>query len=311
MNSDITIGYILGAENGPTVEGNFMIHLGMLSYSFEQDTVGWTNTALSASFVNQWHHSNARNHTTGGTYSMKFGGTGTTAYANSAYGALISPEFTLGLNSQLKFFHWMDAEIHTTPSYAWDGGMVQMSINDGAWTQITPVGGYPCRTYSNTASPFAANTNVWSGSIPWSEVTFDLATYSGTARFRFVFGSDGYVSGEGWYIDDVRLESEFVSNDDNTVTPVTYKLFDNYPNPFNPTTTIGFSIPSAQNVDLVIYNLKGQRVRTLLNGETPGGTHSVVWDGLDDQGRPVSSGVYLYRLNSGAYIQSRKMMLMK
>ena len=311
LGSNITIGYILSAENGPSVEGNLIIHLGMLSYSFEADMLGWDSSAPNPGFVNQWHRSTYRNNTPGGSYSMKFGGSGSGQYGNSALGALDSPEFMLGMNSMLKFSHWMDAEAHSTPTYAWDGGLVQMSIDGGEWIQISPVGGYTHRIYQNNASPFAANTNCWSGSFAWTEATFDLSSYSGNARFRFLFGTDGAVTGEGWYVDDIRVESEFVDNSDPAVSPLRFDLNANYPNPFNPSTTISFSVPASGEVELAIFNLKGQRVKTLVSGELTKGQHSVVWNGLDNAGRSVASGVYLYKLRSGTELKTRKMMLMK
>jgi len=71
----------------------------------------------------------------------------------------------------------------------------------------------------------------------------------------------------------------------------------NYPNPFNPSTTISFSISNDSNVELSIYNIKGQRVKTLVNNDFDRGNHSVVWNGIDDSGKAVSSGLYLYKLN--------------
>ncbi len=309
--AEINIGYILSGENGPAVEGTFMLHLGMLNYGFEPDMMGWTSMQLNSNYVNQWHRSTTRNHTESGGFAMKFGDAASGEYASSAYGALESPEFVLGLNSELRFWHWMDAEQHSNPIYAWDGGMVQMSIDGGTWNQITPVGGYPCRTYNNAASPFPANTNVWSGAFSWTEAVFDLSQYVGTAKFRFVFGSDGYVGGEGWYVDDVLVLSDPVANDDPAAIPLVVKLMDNYPNPFNPSTTLSFSIPTADQVSLCIYNLKGQRVKDLAQGAMAAGKHSFVWDGMDNAGLPVASGIYLYRLQTGSFTESRKMMLMK
>ncbi|MDZ4181937.1 MAG: FlgD immunoglobulin-like domain containing protein [Candidatus Cloacimonadaceae bacterium] len=84
-----------------------------------------------------------------------------------------------------------------------------------------------------------------------------------------------------------------------------------YPNPFNPSTTISFSIPAGMQCSLDIYNLRGQKVKTLLNENMTAGKHSVVWDGDDDNGRKVSSGVYLYRLSTPFSSKSAKMLLMK
>lgn len=311
LNSFINISYILSAENGNTLEGNFVLYLGLLNYSFENDMMGWTSSAPNTGFVNQWHRDNSRNSTLNGTYSLKFGGAGSGDYSNSAYGVLESPEFVLGLNSQLVFQHWMDAETHSSPQYAWDGGLVQISVNNGPWTQISPVGSYPHRIYNNPASPFPANTSVYSGSFDWTEATFDLANYSGTARFRFIFGSDGAVTGEGWYVDDIRVENENVANDDPAVAVARFELHENYPNPFNPETTISFSLPQTAPAKLEIFNVKGQIVRTLLKAELSRGEHKVVWNGLDDRNKPVGSGVYLYRLSSNKSIRTRRMMLIK
>ena len=241
---------------------------------------------------------------------MKFGGIGNLNYANSAYGVLESPELPLVLNAQLHFFHWIQAENHTNnPQYAWDGGLVQMSLNGGEWTQITPIGGYPYKIYSNVASPFPAETRVYSGTFDWTEAVFDLSGYTGTAKFRFIFGSDGAVTKEGWYIDDLYMENEVPNSD--LVETIHFELYENYPNPFNPTTTISFNLPKNAPVNLEIFNLKGQKVRTLINSELKAGKHNIIWNGLDNDGKQVASGVYFYRLSNGEQILTHKMMLMK
>ncbi|HQP26293.1 MAG TPA: chitobiase/beta-hexosaminidase C-terminal domain-containing protein [Candidatus Syntrophosphaera sp.] len=100
-----------------------------------------------------------------------------------------------------------------------------------------------------------------------------------------------------------------VPNEDNVATPT--RLLGNYPNPFNPSTTISFTTAKAAPVQITIYNLKGQAVRTWNLETEVGGNHSVQWDGLDDNGLSLSSGVYFYRMFSGAYSSTRKMVLMK
>lgn len=100
-----------------------------------------------------------------------------------------------------------------------------------------------------------------------------------------------------------------VPNEDNVATPTL--LLGNYPNPFNPSTTISFTTAKAAPVQITIYNLKGQAVRTWNLETEVGGNHSVQWDGFDDNGLSLSSGVYFYRMFSGAYSSTRKMVLMK
>lgn len=312
IGTTLNINYLISAENGNNLEGTFQVHIGLMNYGFEPDYQNWTSTQLNQQYIDQWHRSSARNFTPGGNWAMKFGGDGTGQYGASAYGALISPELAVGKNSTLKFWHWMDAEDHEDyPDRAWDGGMVEMSVNGGAWTSIEPVGGYPHTIYSNPASPFNSNTPVYSGTFPWTEATFNLGNLSGTAQFRFIFGSDGYVSGEGWYIDDVRVESEPVSNEDELQIPATVSLMQNYPNPFNPNTNIAFYLPKAGRVRLSIYNLKGQLVKDLVDRDMASGYSVLNWNGTDNNGAKVASGIYSYRLKSDSSTISKKMILMK
>lgn len=93
--------------------------------------------------------------------------------------------------------------------------------------------------------------------------------------------------------------------------PERFALSPNYPNPFNPSTTIRFELPRAVPVNLTVYNLLGQRVRTLLDAEKAPGVYTAVWDGRDEFGKSVSTGVYFYRLQAGDFVQTRKMLLVK
>ena len=205
LNEAIVVAYTLGAENGTDSQGEFKIYVSQSGYHFENNLLGFSVVDLDPDFTNQWHREEYRNHTQNGSFSMKFGGAGGAYYEDSGYGALLSPEFALGLNSQLRFRHWMHAEIDSDPALAWDGGLVEMSLNGGEWTQITPLGGYPRAIIENPACPFPTGTPVWSGSFDWTEAVFDLSAYSGNASFRWVFGSDSALSFEGWYVDDVSL----------------------------------------------------------------------------------------------------------
>jgi len=93
--------------------------------------------------------------------------------------------------------------------------------------------------------------------------------------------------------------------------PDKFLLYYNYPNPFNPTTTIAYDLPKATNVVLKIYDVLGNEVRTLLNTQQQAGYKSVVWDGRDDLGLKVSSGIFMYRLRAGDLVQTKKMILLK
>ncbi|MFC1725743.1 FISUMP domain-containing protein [candidate division KSB1 bacterium] len=93
--------------------------------------------------------------------------------------------------------------------------------------------------------------------------------------------------------------------------PADYSLEHNYPNPFNPATTLKYSIPRTSIVNLKIYNILGQEIKTLINEKQPAGYHSVKWDGTNNNGVKVNSGVYVYRLQTGDFVETKKMVLMK
>ncbi len=91
----------------------------------------------------------------------------------------------------------------------------------------------------------------------------------------------------------------------------TFELKQNYPNPFNPSTTINFRLPSDERVVLKVYNSRGQLVKTLIDRNYSSGSHSVSWDGTNDRGKSVASGVYIYRIKAGKYSKSVKMNLVR
>jgi hypothetical protein len=93
--------------------------------------------------------------------------------------------------------------------------------------------------------------------------------------------------------------------------PDKFDLSQNYPNPFNPTTQIRYQLPQAVQVSLTIYNMLGQEVRKLVNANQPAGYHTAIWDGRDNSGRPVPTGVYHYRLQAGSFTTTKKMLMAK
>jgi hypothetical protein len=102
----------------------------------------------------------------------------------------------------------------------------------------------------------------------------------------------------------------FVSNKDN-VDIFKNALNGNYPNPFNPETIIKFSLEKESLVSIEIYNIRGARVKTLVKGVMNRGNHNIKWNGVDDLGKPVGSGLYLYRMKTGEYVDVKKMLLLK
>jgi len=104
------------------------------------------------------------------------------------------------------------------------------------------------------------------------------------------------------------------AGDGKPQTVTTYALRQNYPNPFNPSTTIRFEIPASagtSDVELTIYNLMGQKIRTLVSAKMSAGSYTVTWDGRDDRGAKAASGIYFYRLQAGSFTTVRRMVLTK
>lgn len=93
--------------------------------------------------------------------------------------------------------------------------------------------------------------------------------------------------------------------------PTRFALNQNYPNPFNPTTTISFALPVAEKVRIDVYNIQGQKVKTLIDGERSAGVHQVIWDGRDKNGILVSSGVYFYKIQAASFKEVKRMVFLK
>jgi len=101
------------------------------------------------------------------------------------------------------------------------------------------------------------------------------------------------------------------TSEDNTIPSANLSMKQNFPNPFNPVTKISYTLLEDSEIDLEVYNVKGQKVKTLVNEHKTAGEHQVEWNGTDDTGKTVSSGLYFYKINSGRSELTRKMILMK
>ncbi len=125
----------------------------------------------------------------------------------------------------------------------------------------------------------------------------NMGRYGGTAEYTSV------SSGGGSSTKPTVLKTED--------TPLVFSLSQNAPNPFNPETIISYSLPQSEQVKLVIYNVLGQEIRTLVNAFKPAGRYRVIWNSKDDFGRSVSSGVYFYQITAGKFTNTRKMLILK
>jgi hypothetical protein len=108
-----------------------------------------------------------------------------------------------------------------------------------------------------------------------------------------------------------ELEATIGKAEEPVSLPHQFNLSQNCPNPFNPTTEIAYALPEAAEISLEIFNVLGQRVRTLINGHQSAGWHRVSWDSCDEENQALPSGVYFYRLTAGDFSESKKMLLLK
>ena len=151
------------------------------------------------------------------------------------------------------------------------------------------------------------------GLAAWQEIELPLRSLDLSGPLARV-GFSGDLQGR-FYLADLRLVVGDVEPNtaivENAPEPTTPRLLDNFPNPFNSATTIGFSLSQAGPIELAIYNLSGQRIVLLAAGGWPVGVHHMSWDGRDQRGRLAATGIYLYRLSAGGRIETRKLLLMR
>lgn len=109
----------------------------------------------------------------------------------------------------------------------------------------------------------------------------------------------------------LKVQDPAVGVDDNPTLPNKFSVSDNYPNPFNPSTTIDYSVPRKSKVNLSVYNVLGQRVATLVDQEMAAGKYRAVWDGKADNGSTLSSGIYFYKFEAENFVKTSKMVMLK
>jgi hypothetical protein len=166
----------------------------------------------------------------------------------------------------------------------------------------------------STTGTNPANFTIISGAsyieapTAWTEYTYDLSSYGRVPIYVGIqcLSNDAFI----FFVDDVTVTGG-TPNDDNTVPVVATELRGNFPNPFNPTTTISYSVKTPEAVTIEIFNVKGQLIKTLVSEAKEAGNHTVVWNGDDNSGRRVSSGIYYYKMSAGKYSSTRKMVMMK
>ena len=189
-----------------------------------------------------------------------------------------------------------------------------LGINDNATTFLKAYAGI----VEQSDSPDPTNTTIYSCAI-YSEASSGSRSaffaLDATALFaenstesNWLVNSEANIMGPviSWV-----SEAEVLSLNENLVIPEKYTLYQNYPNPFNPITTLRYDLPENGHVNITIYDMLGRQVKTLINQTQDAGYRSVIWDATNNYGKPVSAGIYLYQIQAGEYMQTKKMVLLK
>ena len=293
----------LSDAEGNSISDTLAITLGTegLRDDFESGEGRWTHRGI----YDEWHLSTERSHS--GQQSWYCGNENSHAYRNGMEAELIPPAVFIAPNPRFSFWCWYDVT-----TYGVDG--VYVEANDGTgWVKLDFIG---------SGGALDSLLNVGND---WHEESYDLSMYPVGTRveLRLRFSSDETDVAEGVYIDDARSNCPIdttatsIGDDDGgrISLPTAFALAQNYPNPFNPSTTIAFEIPGKlgerRTVSLVVYDVRGRRVKTLVDAELEPGRYRIAWNGRDERGGPVPSGIYLYTMKSADERHTRKMTLMK
>ena len=316
------VGELVGLDppGAPETTYEFWVLEPLLSSDLESGVSDWEHYVATGGFVDQWHLSTQRNHTPLGSWSWKLGAEGPGNYAEYGDGALELPPIELdGDPVTLTFWQWIAAEAEESqPGYAYDGGLLEVSVDGGDWTQIFPFGSYPYRIlHGGDPGPFPAETPVFSGRRNWTQISIQLAELDGSVRIRFRFGSDGSNGLEGWYIDDLQILPNGPGSSDATdfaAVPRILALRASTPNPFRAAgrpVRISFDLPRASEARLAIFDVAGRQIRQLVNGTLPAGVHDAHWDGRAANGRSATGGIYFYILEADQQRIARRLLLMR
>ncbi len=190
----------------------------------------------------------------------------------------------------------------------WDYCVVEGSVDGATWTPIAP--GWDARDDAAWLSAYNLGNSGNESMYRTRVLTLnDVFAQGDVVLLRWRLFADASVRAWGWAFDNIVVTPTGVSDAGDVPTPVT--LRQNFPNPFNPRTSIAFSLERGGPVKLRVFDTRGRLVRTLVDETREAGQHTVAWDGRDNRGRGSAAGVYLYRLEAGGRTLQNKMMLLK
>ncbi len=272
----------------PRFKFKFFVDSDLITFDFEDGLFHWETGGAN----NLWNWTSVSDHS--GTFSLTDSPLG--SYRNNTdswAGIKESFDLTDEENPQVSFWHKYQFG-------SGDTGYVEINT-DGSkgWERISPA-------FVDTQSE-------------WTQVSIPLDSYTGhsNVKFRFHFTSDNTDTTNGWYIDDVQINFKPTSVTEEPVSvPTDFSLGQNYPNPFNPITIIKFKVQGSKfkvplPTTIKVYNVLGQKVRTLVDEPKAAGEYKAIWDGKNDKGEEMASGIYFYQLKAGDLTETKKMLLLK
>ena len=157
----------------------------------------------------------------------------------------------------------------------------------------------------------------WTGSSSLTIDTIEILPDFGSTEYSFIplVNNTAGIDYDPIWGGPLIISGTAVEESITDILPTSFQLEQNYPNPFNPSTSIWFDLPTRAKVSLTIFNLLGQEVSTLVDEDLPAGRHLSIWDGHSDNGAPVASGIYFYKLiaeaDNNEFVETKKMMLLK
>ncbi|MDD4687912.1 MAG: M14 family zinc carboxypeptidase [Candidatus Cloacimonetes bacterium] len=255
----------------------------LFSETWENGSDAWTNSG-------EWVLQNELS-SSGYAITDSWGGRGHYAQNCDVHIATVNPIALPIAGNPLLYF---DSHLYTEWDH--DPVTVEISLDNESWTELWTKSG---------RHDF------------WQREYIDLSEYAGNEvylRFRL---RDSSIADEltdpGWTIDNIYVITGVATSLIDQLIPGIEKsvLYPNFPNPFNPETTIRYSLAASSKVELDIFNIRGQKVRSYHPGMQAAGNYRFIFDGMDDAGQSLASGIYFYRMKTGDLVQSRKMILMK
>jgi hypothetical protein len=190
--------------------------------------------------------------------------------------------------------------------------MVELTERTSGWflnvyendDELIIIAGNSIETISSGSGPIFIVNNLINSNTPISEVEIDFTIVELTDMY-----GNPYLNYES--IPGVFNIVETLGNSETDIFQGEFQLAQNYPNPFNPVTTLHYDLSENSDVKITIYDMLGRKVKTLINKTQDAGSKSVIWNATNDYGKPVSAGIYLYQIQAGGHLQTKKMVLLK